>query len=802
MKKIIALVLALVMTLSLLPTTVWATEGTAFKHNNVEIYTLKNAGVGTYNDWDTYDGLTKNDGETSVMVPYYPGNLMRLFFKPASGVTLEVPTDSGAAFQQYASISYEESTGIWELQLTSEATGNGAVWLNVSGGSGIDLQFVPQSSGGDGGDQGGGGSDSGGDPFSVNGVEVYTNKSQGVGTYNDWSTYDGLEYATTGGGAAAKVYYNPGQTCKLFLKTTDSSVTLTGIGGSLGEKATLGSMEASTYIYELVLNDTAEGQGNVWVSLSNGNGVDILFVPAGNQGDNQEIMRSEVVVPSTATLPISDIPADVDHWDYIGVQKIDTIDEVDYYFGLVRHESGNLLDVKWDGNGLSQGAQTDIQLAIGFWKQMGQQRVLLEGAELTAFLAKFSDLKIELKLYTDDANNTAEIEYPWTRSLANDNSAISPYPCCTEYVFNQYSQGKWLLIASGMYEGNEVVARGYTNKEMQLVEEIDATRMTTVEEINEAIEARIETLGETYSGKLAVELPAGTLEGIIVVPDFDNEVMLNGKSEGEEVKTVLKGGIIVNSESFHVGSVRFVGKGRDVTTNNSAISGTACGGYDHCTFTGYDRAVCLTEGLAGGNYNFFYDNNIGIYIDDPDGLVVGNHQIYKTVFAHNGTDIEISNADGLPGETKFFAIWNTIFIGSERNVYVADTLREVLFMPKNAFDDGTAAVDEPEVEGMVSATPYFGLSEKGIEDLYDLEENAAKVAHYLANPRYDDEWIDDTDRRFNSEWMCPERPDDRDFYNIPGDVIINQHNRMDIKVMGERDGCHEHVATITLTKAD
>lgn len=662
----------------------------------------------------------------------------------------------------------------------------------------MSLRLILENSGG--GNQDGGNQGSNGDPFTLNGVEIYTNKSQGVGTYHDWSTYDGLEHTTTDGGEAVKVYYRPREACKLFLKPI-GGITLTGISGGLGEHANLGDIEESTGIYELTLNNTAEGEGNVWIDLSNDSGLDILFVPGGSggsSGGNQEIMRSEDVVPSTATLPISDIPADVDHWDYIGVQKIDTINNIDYYFGLARHESGKLLDVKWDGNGLSQGAQTSVQLAIGFWKQVGQQRVLLEGDELTAFLAYFRDLSIELKLYTDDADNTNGIEYPWTRSLKEDDSAISPYPCCTEYVFNQYSQGKWLFIASGMYNGNEVVARGYSNKEMQLVEVIDATNMTTVTEINNAISACIASLSENYNGRINVELPAATLEGYIVVPDFGNEVMLHGKVEGGELKTELKGGIIVNSSDFHVGDIRFTGAGRTSSvTNNYAISGTARGGYSNCTFTGYDCAVYITHGLAGGENNFFYDNNVGIRVKDPDGLEVGNHQIYKTVFAHNGKDIEVLNADGESGETKHYAIWDTIFIGSEQNVFVDESLWEILFMPMNAFDDGTDAADEPIIEGRVSATPYYGLSSAGKTALYGLQDANGQLNanYYLSHPTFDDDWIDHG-KKFNSEWMCPERFDG-DTYHIHGDHIRGR-DHMTIRMMGDRGSGHECVATITL----
>ena len=798
MKKITALVLVLIMTLSLLPMSVWAAG-----ESGGELQEQRN-NIATPTD---YKQLYMQKAEYVTEHKYAPsvGNngvdWLNLFVGDGESKTqISKNTYTLSTSNNIGSFSFVENSEsvAWVATPTDALDTEG--YLEAKNGNTVyRMKFL---------------TDTGSTVFTYHGVGIYTAYDNGVLGYGDWH-YDDLTLTINGGNGISMLvpYIGDAETATAYLQP---AAGLRLVLPEWRQNYTTLSSADSNGVYVLTNNDLSR---NTSVQVFDGEQlvgeIDLMFVPYdgnsdGEQGVNEEIKRSNTPVVPGDILPLSAIPEDLDHTDFLGIVPVPG---TEYYMNLIRHESGNLLGMKWDGNGLSQGAQVDLQLAIGFWKRDGQQMKLVEGAELTTLLGKFTNFKIELKLFTDDVDNTQGIEYPWTRDLREERENVtSQYPCCTEYVFNHYSQGKWLLVASGTYNGTtDVVTRAYTNKEEQLVEVIDATSMTTVTEINGAISNCIARLPEGYNGRIAVELPAATLEGYIEVPAFDNEVMLNGKMEGGELKTVLKGGIIVNSADFHAGEIRFIGAGRaSSTTDNYAISGTARGGYSNCTFTGYDCAVYITQGLAGGENNFFYDNNVGIRVKDPDGLAVGNHQIYKTVFAYNGKDVEVLNADGENGDTKHYAIWDTIFIGSEKNVSVDESLWEILFMPKNAFDDGplaadTSRVDEPKIEGRVSATPYYGLSDAGKDALYGLQDaNADQNAdYYLAHPTFNDDWIDHG-RKFNSEWMCPEHPD-KDIYNVPGDEIRKHHNRghnMTIKVMGEGDKGHEHMATITLKKAD
>ena len=299
MRRFFAFTLALIMTLSLLPMTVWATEksGAAptqqpFALNGIEVYTKKDDGKGNYEDWDTYDGLTTTKAgdpgsqHDAVRVLYTPGQQMKLFLKAADpNVTL---TGVGGGLKDHATLgAIEESTGIYELVLSSAATGGGNVWIDLSSGNGLDIMFEPVGNQGSTPTQ---------QPFALNGIEVYTQKNQGVGTYENWTTYDGLTTTKAGPEGsqhdAVRVLYTPGQQMRLFLKAANPNVTLTEVGGALKDHVTLSAMETSTGIYELVLSNTATtGGSNVWINLSSGNGLDIIFEPVGNPGDNRTFLE-------------------------------------------------------------------------------------------------------------------------------------------------------------------------------------------------------------------------------------------------------------------------------------------------------------------------------------------------------------------------------------------------------------------------------------------------------------------------------------------------------------------------------
>lgn len=169
MKKVLALVLALIMTLSLLPTAVWA-EDTVFSYNDVEFYTWRDPDTGALGyTGDGVDGLEKFTHEhgTSVKVPFVSGEGMELYLRYVGGNSEYAKMDMvGGRLKEnhtaekplYSFAPVAEGSDIYVLTLTDnvEESYSAFVAAQKSDGqefSGVDIQFFAQSSGG--GEQGG-----------------------------------------------------------------------------------------------------------------------------------------------------------------------------------------------------------------------------------------------------------------------------------------------------------------------------------------------------------------------------------------------------------------------------------------------------------------------------------------------------------------------------------------------------------------------------------------------------------------------------------------------------------------------
>lgn len=251
----------------------------------------------TYYDRSSCDGLgfirsvNGTEERFSLRVPFVSGQGKALYLRPARGEITSMSLTGGNLAEggvldttRATFTAPVNGTDYYTLTLTDAVTENCSAYIKLSNGIGVDIQFVVESDGGG----------NGGKPFTLNGLEVYTTKDNGVGQYFNWSNYDGLGITKAGPPEsqfdAVRVPYTPGQEKKLFLKLVDSNITLTSIGDGCLFKdfATLGAIEESTGIYELTLANTATGGGNVWVGFSNNSGVDFIFEPQTGGSDNMD----------------------------------------------------------------------------------------------------------------------------------------------------------------------------------------------------------------------------------------------------------------------------------------------------------------------------------------------------------------------------------------------------------------------------------------------------------------------------------------------------------------------------------
>lgn len=120
---------------------------TAFNYKGVEIYTQNNQGVFGYQNWQSHDGLRiiptgeNNEGE-AVAIYYTSGQDVRLFLKPTDdGATL---IKGDGYLKDKATLTYEESTGMYELLLSDADASGGNVKVNLSAGEEIDFMYMPE----------------------------------------------------------------------------------------------------------------------------------------------------------------------------------------------------------------------------------------------------------------------------------------------------------------------------------------------------------------------------------------------------------------------------------------------------------------------------------------------------------------------------------------------------------------------------------------------------------------------------------------------------------------------------------
>ena len=273
MKKVFALLLALMLVLSLMPTVGAATNSLTF------------AGLEVYNHCDMYGVLELSDlfGEElrvgsmhypdlgdveALFVPYVPGQGASVYLKTSgsSPVTIQ---KTGGGMSQYADVISGEPFDV--LVLSPEGSGNGNLMLEVNGQTKV-VMFE-----------------------SIGNYDVfhhhawfYTALAGNGFTYENYSTYDGVHscaFQCTANDIhdVVVVPYISGQPTKLYLlpdSTVYDEITIIG-GGFSGHAEVESKYNGTYYYYELTLDDTVSGTGNICLGTID---TDVMFVETAAQG--------------------------------------------------------------------------------------------------------------------------------------------------------------------------------------------------------------------------------------------------------------------------------------------------------------------------------------------------------------------------------------------------------------------------------------------------------------------------------------------------------------------------------------
>lgn len=253
MKKIIALVLALVMTLSLLPMNAWAVEGTETEYK--QLYW----GDGPETNL-TYNSEFKGDASKSYNFRCFTEQRLDALITESGGYTLTTEGNVGT-------FTANANDCTWNLTSATDAEG----YLRVEKENTVYRMKVTINNGRN--------------VFTYQGVDIYTAYDNGNLSYGDWS-YDDLSLTINGGNGismlvpcgtdteAASVYLKPAAGLRLVLPEWRQSNT------------TLSAADANG-VYVLTHSKLSE---NTSVQVFNGEQyigeIDLMFVPRDGSGDH------------------------------------------------------------------------------------------------------------------------------------------------------------------------------------------------------------------------------------------------------------------------------------------------------------------------------------------------------------------------------------------------------------------------------------------------------------------------------------------------------------------------------------
>lgn len=295
--------------------------------------------------------------------------------------------------------------------------------------------------------------------------------------------------------------------------------------------------------------------------------------------------------------------------------------------------------------------------------------------------------------------------------------------------FSKDSVGVWVYDAR-LYKDEKQVQQNLSNCKYScnIQEKVDLEGQN-VSAINREIENELKKFpvqenDGLYNNVVTLVLPAGELEGQIVIPQTNAIVTVYGNDYGQgRIATTLKGGIrFDNNNTNHVGFIHFIGEDKNVEwvdeeneIRNEAVYGEGQGAPEVCLFEGYHIAIHSTDRPSWGSQDSVYiNNNVAICQDGENG---GQTIMRNNWFVDNNTAVVMKRSVSV----DYLMSFKNRFINNE--IDLSNESENVLWLSQNFFyhdfdgENSWRPILWEEKNGILVLNNDGGL-------LYDSSENA------------------------------------------------------------------------------
>lgn len=294
--------------------------------------------------------------------------------------------------------------------------------------------------------------------------------------------------------------------------------------------------------------------------------------------------------------------------------------------------------------------------------------------------------------------------------------------------FSKDSVGVWVYDAR-LYKDEKQVQQNLSNCKYScnIQEKVDLEGQN-VSAINREIENELKKFpvqenDGLYNNVVTLVLPAGELEGQIVIPQTNAIVTVYGNDYGQgRIATTLKGGIRFDNNTNHVGFIHFIGEGKNVEwvdeeneIRNEAVYGEGQGAPEVCLFEGYHIAIHSTDRPSWGSQDSVYiNNNVAICQDGENG---GQTIMRNNWFVDNNTAVVMKRSVSV----DYLMSFKNRFINNE--IDLSNESENVLWLSQNFFyhdfdgENSWRPILWEEKNGILVLNNDGGL-------LYDSSENA------------------------------------------------------------------------------
>ena len=233
------------------------------------------------------------------------------------------------------------------------------------------------------------------------------------------------------------------------------------------------------------------------------------------------------------------------------------------------------------------------------------------------------------------------------------------------YYGDPSTAGWWAYeaqLVKGTGKDAEVVARCFSSEQYLKMQEAPSKTLTLdkdsedndATQINKQIAdwlAHYEPQKEAYIKQMVeFTLPAGTIEGLIIIPKTDCFVNLAGAGDNQGViSTTIKGGVELEGASCDFSSICFIGAGKDEKTFKDGSPNAAAYGYGEglprgCILKDYYCAISSEDRSSwAANQSVFINNHIGIRMSALGG---GNLRMENNWFVGNDTALLVDESIG------------------------------------------------------------------------------------------------------------------------------------------------------------